>query len=158
MRIPLSADVEPLPRELAGTFSFAKYNRIAFFNDTRAGYFHYFEDRNRPHQSAIRTKGTLPGVDVLDKHIRSQRVISGGVSSFGYLIEVSDALSVIRRDGVTTRQSPARWRVFPRAKRYHGIVALVDDDRVEFVSYAESAHREQKTGRLGTSVPRQTLE
>jgi hypothetical protein len=63
-------------------------------------------------------------------------IISGGIAYFGIIIEYEDALSVLCSDDtlITFPEAVARWKVYPRSKRYENHLHIIYEDR--FVVYS----------------------
>jgi hypothetical protein len=64
-------------------------------------------------------------------------VISGGIACFGVIIEYDDALIVLCSDDkiITLPESVARWRVYPRSKRYENHLHVIYEDRLVIYSF-----------------------
>jgi len=64
-------------------------------------------------------------------------VISGGITYFGVIIEYEDALSVLCSDNniFTFPEPVARWRVYPRSKRYENHLHVIYEDRLVIYSF-----------------------
>jgi len=65
------------------------------------------------------------------------KVISGGIAYFGVIIEYDDALQVLCSDDtlIILRESVARWRVYPRSKRYENHLHVIYEDRLVIYSF-----------------------
>jgi len=65
------------------------------------------------------------------------KVISGGIAYFGVIIEYDDALQVLCSDDtlIILRDSVARWRVYPRSKRYENHLHVIYEDRLVIYSF-----------------------
>lgn len=63
--------------------------------------------------------------------------VSAKLSSFGTIIELDNALVVLRSDNeiTTIAGEPVNWRVFPRSKFYENQLHVIFDDRLEIYSF-----------------------
>ncbi|MEY3220490.1 MAG: hypothetical protein RIT27_1847 [Pseudomonadota bacterium] len=63
--------------------------------------------------------------------------VSAKIASFGTLIELDNALVILRSDDEITRieGEPVNWRVFPRSKFYENQLHVIFDDRLEIYSF-----------------------
>ncbi|MDZ7995482.1 MAG: hypothetical protein RM022_030815 [Nostoc sp. EfeVER01] len=64
-------------------------------------------------------------------------VVSGGIAYFGVIIEYDDSLIVLCSDDTLTTlpESAARWRVYPRSKRYENHLHIIYEDRLVIYSF-----------------------
>lgn len=64
-------------------------------------------------------------------------ITSGGIAYFGIIIEYEDALSVLCSDDalITLPEAVARWRVYPRSKRYENHLHIIYEDRLTIYSF-----------------------
>lgn len=64
-------------------------------------------------------------------------IISGGIAYFGIIIEYEDALSVLCSDDalIILPEAVARWRVYPRSKRYENHLHIIYEDRLAVYSF-----------------------
>lgn len=65
-------------------------------------------------------------------------IISGGIAYFGVIIEFNDALSVLSSNGdslFTFPEAVARWRIYPRSKRYENHLHVIYEDRLVIYSF-----------------------
>jgi hypothetical protein len=78
-------------------------------------------------------------------------VISGGVSFFGAIVELENAIVIVgsNNESETIAGPISRWRVFPRSKRYENHLHLIYTDHLEIRSYNHDYFVNQKEKRAG---------
>ncbi|MBF0476668.1 MAG: hypothetical protein HQK59_12730 [Deltaproteobacteria bacterium] len=81
-------------------------------------------------------------------------VVSGGVASFGVVIECENAIVVLPSEGapITFPGEPVNWRVFPRSKHYQNQLHIIYDDRMEIISFSHDYFVNQQEKRAGIEV------
>lgn len=64
-------------------------------------------------------------------------IISGGIAYFGVIVESEHGISILRSDDtlITFPESVARWRVYPRSKRYENQLHIIYEDRLDIYSF-----------------------
>ena len=79
-------------------------------------------------------------------------VISGGVATFGIIIETENAMVIVPSQGrpVTLEGEVIRWRHFPRSTRYENQLHVLYDDRLEVWSFNQDFFVDQRTKVAGT--------
>lgn len=87
-------------------------------------------------------------------------VVNGSSASFGYIIEMDEGLQIILSDSSTETiiGEPVNWRVFNRSKNYANQLHIIYDDRIEIVSYNESAPMETYMKKIGISYNLETAK
>jgi hypothetical protein len=82
----------------------------------------------------------------------SDSAISGGVSTFGTVVEYENALLVIRSDEtIFSIPGPVtRWRVFPRSERYENQLHVISEDRLDIYSFNHDYFVDQQNKISGT--------
>lgn len=78
-------------------------------------------------------------------------LISAKVASFGTILELENAIVVVRSDGQiqTIPGEPVQWRVFGRSKHYENQLHIVFEDRLDIYSYNHDAFVDQKSKSAG---------
>lgn len=81
-------------------------------------------------------------------------VVTARVASFGTVVELDNAIIVIRSDGNidTIPGEPVQWRIFPRSKYYENQLHVMYEDRLEIYSYNHDIFVDQKEKTAGYSV------
>lgn len=84
------------------------------------------------------------------------KVISGGSSYFGTIIECENALVVMLSDGSNyTIEGPiTRWRIYPRSLNYQNHLHVIKDDCIEIYSFNQDYFLNQEDKVLGTQYRR----
>lgn len=79
------------------------------------------------------------------------RVIGGGTSYFGTIVECENALIVLLSNGQTkTIEGPiTRWRVYPRSMNYQNHLHVIKDDRIEIYSFNQDYFLDQNEKLIG---------
>ena len=64
-------------------------------------------------------------------------LVSGGVASFGAIIEYDNAIVVLPSDGdpVTLPGEPVNWRVFPNSRFYQNHLHVIYEDEITIYSF-----------------------
>ncbi|MBF0552212.1 MAG: hypothetical protein HQK60_16960 [Deltaproteobacteria bacterium] len=81
-------------------------------------------------------------------------VVSGGVASFGVVIECENAIVVLPSEGtpITFPGEPVNWRVFSHSKYYQNQLHIIYDDRMEIISFSHDYFVNQQEKRAGIEV------
>lgn len=79
------------------------------------------------------------------------KVIDGGISLYGVIIECENAIVVVPTNGspFTISGEAIRWRTFPRSKHYENQLHVIFDDRLEIYSFNHDYFVDQDQKRLG---------
>ncbi len=79
------------------------------------------------------------------------KVIGGGTSYYGTIVECENALVVLLSNGQTkTIEGPiTRWRVYPRSKNYQNHLHVIKDDRIEIYSFNQDYFLDQNEKLIG---------
>jgi len=79
------------------------------------------------------------------------KVINGGTTYFGNIVESENALIVIRSDGksLTIPGPITKWRVYPRSINYENHLHVILDDRIEIYSFNHDYFLNQETKEIG---------
>ena len=79
------------------------------------------------------------------------KVINGGTTYFGNIVELEDKIFIIQSDGKTiTIPGPiTRWRVYPRSLNYENHLHVILDDRIEIYSFNHDYFLNQKDKEIG---------
>lgn len=78
-------------------------------------------------------------------------LVSAKVASFGTILELDNALVVIKSDGSidTIEGEPIHWRIFPRSTNYENHLHIIYEDRMEIHSYNHELFVDQKQKSAG---------
>lgn len=81
------------------------------------------------------------------------QVISGGVASFGIVVELENAVVVIPSAGppTTIPGEPVNWKIYPRSKHYENQLHIIYDDRLLIQSYNHDYLVDQESKEYGIS-------
>lgn len=86
------------------------------------------------------------------------KVIGGGTSYYGTILECENALVVLLSNGQSkTIEGPiTRWRVYPRSMNYQNHLHVIKDDRIEIYSFNQDYFLDQNEKLIGLEhkVPR----
>lgn len=79
------------------------------------------------------------------------KVIGGGTSYYGTIVECENALVVLLSNGQTkTIDGPiTRWRVYPRSMNYQNHLHVIKDDRIEIYSFNQDYFLDQNEKLIG---------
>ena len=79
------------------------------------------------------------------------KIINGGTSYFGNIVECENALVIVQSDGncLTIPGPITRWRVFPRSLNYENHLHVILDDRIEIYSINHDYFLNQKDKKIG---------
>ncbi|MDR2147705.1 MAG: hypothetical protein LBE91_14725 [Tannerella sp.] len=79
------------------------------------------------------------------------KIINGGTSYFGNIVECENALVVAQSDGncVTIPGPITRWRVYPRSLNYENHLHVILDDRIEIYSFNHDYFLNQREKKIG---------
>jgi hypothetical protein len=80
-------------------------------------------------------------------------LISAKVASFGTILELENAIVVVRSDGdiQTIPGEPVQWRVFGRSKHYENQLHILYEDRLDIYSFNHDAFVVQKNKTAGST-------
>lgn len=80
-------------------------------------------------------------------------VISGGIASFGIVVELQNAMVIIPSGGdpITIPGEPVNWKIFPRSKHYENQLHIVYEGRIVIQSYNHDYLVDQETKEYGIS-------
>jgi hypothetical protein len=81
-------------------------------------------------------------------------IVSGGIASFGIIIELEKSVVVLSSDGETFSfpGEPIRWRVYPRSKYYTNQLHIIYDNRLEICSFNHDYFVDQANKKIGSRV------
>ncbi len=81
----------------------------------------------------------------------SENIVSARVAMFGVIVELDEALLILRSDGKQKRLegAPINWRVFPRSNWYLNQLHVVYEDRLEVWSFNHDFLLNQKDKAVG---------
>ncbi len=87
----------------------------------------------------------------VDLHAWKGKVINGGTTYFGNIVECENALVVIQSDGkyLTIPGPITRWRVYPRSMNYENHLHVILDDRIEIYSFNHDYFLNQEDKEIG---------
>jgi hypothetical protein len=79
------------------------------------------------------------------------KVIGGGTSYYGTIVECENALVVLLSNGQSkTIEGPiTRWRVYPRSMNYQNHLHVIKDDRIEIYSFNQDYFLDQNEKLIG---------
>jgi len=88
------------------------------------------------------------------------KVIGGGTSYFGTIVECENALVVLLSNGQTkTIEGPiTRWRVYPRSMNYQNHLHVIMDDRIDIYSFNQDYFLDQNEKLIGLEHKTQRRE
>lgn len=91
-------------------------------------------------------------IQKVNLHSWKGKVIGGGSSYFGTIVECENALVVMLSNGEsTTIEGPiTRWRIYPRSLNYQNHLHVIKDDRIEIYSFNQDYFLNQDEKLLGT--------
>jgi len=80
--------------------------------------------------------------------------VSGGVATFGAILEYDNAIVVIPSEGspVTLRGEPVRWRVFPGSRHYQNHLHTIYNDELRVQSFNQDYFVDQRAKLFGTGA------
>ncbi|MDR0307028.1 MAG: hypothetical protein LBI42_09365 [Chitinispirillales bacterium] len=118
--------------------------------------FEIVEFKNKPNTE--KGEQHFAQVQKLDLQAWKGKVIGGGTSYYGTIVECENALVVLLSDNKTkTIQGPiTKWRVYPRSVNYQNHLHVIKDDRIEIYSFNQDYFLNQDEKLLGLKykVPR----
>ncbi|WP_308131380.1 hypothetical protein [uncultured Flavobacterium sp.] len=87
----------------------------------------------------------------LNLHAWKGKVIGGGTSYYGTILECENALVVLLSNGQSeTIEGPiTRWRVYPRSMNYQNHLHVIKDDRIEIYSFNQDYFLDQDEKLIG---------
>lgn len=87
----------------------------------------------------------------INLHAWKGKVIGGGTSYFGTIVECENALVVMLSNGESkTIEGPiTRWRIYPRSINYQNHLHVIKDDRIEIYSFNQDYFLDQDEKLLG---------
>ncbi|WP_430898660.1 MULTISPECIES: hypothetical protein [unclassified Paraflavitalea] len=87
----------------------------------------------------------------LDLQAWKGRVIGGGTSYYGTIVECENALVVLLSNGesITIEGPITRWRVYPRSMNYQNHLHVIKDDRIEVYSFNQDYFLDQNEKLIG---------
>lgn len=105
--------------------------------------------KNRPNKEEGEDYFTQ--VQSLNLQVWKGKVIDGGASYFGTIVECENALVVLLSNGQTkTIEGPiTRWRIYPRSMNYQNHLHVIKDDRLEIFSFNQDYFLNQNDKLLG---------
>ncbi|MBL7690599.1 MAG: hypothetical protein JNM41_03325 [Flavipsychrobacter sp.] len=87
----------------------------------------------------------------VDLHPWKGKVIGGGTSYYGTIVECENALVVLLSNGasVTIEGPITRWRIYPRSLNYQNHLHVIKDDRIEIYSFNQDYFLQQNQKVIG---------
>lgn len=131
-------------------FSWGSRDKIYQLSDNGIQVSSYNADNKK---KTKQSKSTFSDLGFLPIDFKESEVISTGTTPFGTVIELADALLVVRSDGEIERfpEEPVHWRVFPRSEHYSNQLHIIYDDRALIVSYVHDYFVDQSAKLSGFS-------
>lgn len=90
-------------------------------------------------------------LESINLHAWKGKVLNGGTSYFGTIVECENALVVMLSNGeiLNIRGPITRWRVYPRSMNYENHLHVILDDRIEIYSFNQDYFLNQEGKQLG---------
>jgi hypothetical protein len=106
-----------------------------------------------------RGEPTLSAIGELHLEQWKGSVVSGGVATFGVIIEADNALVILPSAGdpITLPGEPVRWRFFPRSRLYENQLHVIYEDRLEILSFNHDYFVDQHSKVAGTAYWRRPI-
>jgi len=93
-------------------------------------------------------------------HAWKGRILKGGISYFGTIIECENALVVLTGDDsfYNIPGEITRWRVYPRSVNYENHLHVIKNDRLEIYSFNDDYFKDQETKDFGIQFQKKAFK